>query len=207
MAKSTSKPSLRTSCVGPSRVFYFVEGDYKINIGIRTINDSDILLGGQVAFVANPRRRGFPDLSGRPIFQCINRKSRLRRDFEPYAGWWITSDRLKAVLESVDIQACSFLNCDLQSTDGLSVSSIWLCDIIRTIDAFDETASDIDIAYRDDGRKRYDRIGRSITLRQDIDPDAHIFRPVFASSYAICDNIFKKECSDKNISGIRFIQI
>src|SRR5262245_4039646 len=70
------------------------------------------------------------------------KRGRPPSDCDWYRGYWIVSDKLKAVLNAVDPDACAFVKCDVRHAQGKATDGgYWLMDIVRNLDAVDESAS------------------------------------------------------------------
>ena len=100
-------------------------------------------------------KRGFRQYPVPPLFICNPRKGRVHWDFEEYMDDWFISERMKAVLESLDADAFAFLKCDIRRPDGSDEPARWLCDVVRVLDALDEQKSKVWIGTADDGGKVY----------------------------------------------------
>jgi len=186
------------------RKFYVIGPDYRRGgrLGGRLENDGVIPYGAehQPAF-AEPPRFVFDRKTGDPP-----------SDLEPCAGFWLISDGTKAALEAVDPTAFSFVQCEMRVPHGdWDGPRHWLCEVVRVLDALDETQSRLEIGIRDDdryldfGKKFYDFSGEvALVFREDAVGDAHVFRMAHRRSTVICDQVLKDACKSAGLKGIRF---
>ena len=75
----------------------------------------------------------------------------------PY--YWLVTERMKSVLETLDREAFAFLKCMVQFPDGSEAPPHWLCDVIRVLDSVDEERSEVSILTADNGKKIYNFMG------------------------------------------------
>lgn len=67
-----------------------------------------------------------------------------------FSGYWLVSERLRRVMEAVDSEAFAFANADYRLADGSKGPTVFLCDVVRVIDALDEQSSQLTIEISDD---------------------------------------------------------
>jgi hypothetical protein len=140
-----------------------------------------------------------------PVFLCDARLGRVHRDFEPYLGYCLVSDRMKAVLKHVDSSALAFLKCKVLLPDGTSGPNRWLCDVVRELDALDEERSTMAIRTARDGSKVYNMFGGEILVfKDDVVGSNHVFRMMYYESEIVCDEEIKQACKAAELVGIRF---
>ena len=136
----------------------------------------------------------------------------LPYDLELCDHWWLISDRTKAVFETLDPDAFVFVPCVVRMPhacyDG---PNYWLCDVVRVLDALDESQSRLrigirdDTRYRDYGRKYYSFLpDTKLVFREAIIGNAHIFRMAHRDSAVICDQDLKDACKSAGLKRIRF---
>jgi hypothetical protein len=65
-------------------------------------------------------------------------KGPLPIDLELFHSYWLISGRLRSLFACLDPQAFAFQACDVRLRDGAPGPELWLCDVIRVIEAFDE---------------------------------------------------------------------
>ena len=163
--------------------------------------------------ILRPDDRGFPQLKERPHIAYDKKKGRPPRDLEgTLSGYWFVSERLKKIFESIDAAAFAFAECDYTLADGSIGPKHFLCDVVRSIDALDEEASDMRIKiYRNYQTGEDEQIysvagGASLHFRQDVVGDAHVFVQPRLAADPVCDDELYLACkSVKDVKGIWFI--
>jgi hypothetical protein len=136
----------------------------------------------------------------------------LPYDLEPYYGWWLISDRTKAVLERLDPEAFVFVPCDVRVPHGsYHGPDYWLCDVVRVLDALDESQSRLTIRIESDarslnfGKKVYMAMpGSKLVFTEAEIGKAHIFRMAHCEADVICDQDLKDACKSAGLKRIRF---
>lgn len=109
------------------------------------------------------------------------------------SGYWLVSERLRQVMQSVDPDAFVFTNADYRLADGSQGPTYFLCDVIRTVDALDEAASQLNIEISDEfeAGKYYGLTGDvRLAFKRDVLGSAHVFRLPFHGG-VFCDQLFK----------------
>lgn len=100
-----------------------------------------------------------------PPVSCVFDKSvgKLPCDIELCSAWWLVSERTKALFERLDPEAFVFVPCEVRMRRGqYDGPKFWLCDVVRVLDALDESQSRLrmgirdDISFLDHGRKYYE---------------------------------------------------
>ena len=129
----------------------------------------------------------------------------LPRDFENLFGIWIVSDVLKRVFESVDPKGFVFVACDFTLADGTAGPPYYLCGVLRTLDALDESASRLKIEIGDFvNGKYYDRSGgASIVFKENVIGSAHVFQAPFALE-VFCDPALHDAVIAADVKGVKF---
>jgi hypothetical protein len=136
----------------------------------------------------------------------------LPYDLEPYYGWWLISDRTKAVFERIDPEAFVFVPCRVRAPHGnYDGPAYWLCDVVRVLDALDEARSRLIIRIEDDpwslrfGKKVYVAMpGSKLVFTDAAIGKAHIFRMAHDEATIICDQDMKGACKEAGLKRIRF---
>lgn len=128
----------------------------------------------------------------------------LPRDFEMLASIWIVSEPLKQVFQTVDPAAFAFAACDFTLWDGTPGPQLYLCAVLRELDALDETASRLKIKTGDYvNGKYYSRAGgAALRFRPEAVGGAH----VFASPYSMdvfCDRLLRDALVRAGLRGVR----
>ncbi|MGY8666473.1 DUF1629 domain-containing protein [Bradyrhizobium sp. UFLA05-109] len=186
------------------RKFYVIGPDYRVGgkPGFR-LEDNNILPRGHYHL---------PPFDKPPRFVFDKRAGDLPRDLESYYGFWLVSDRTKAVLEAVDPKGFSFALCDVRIPNGVYEGPrYWFCDVLRVLDALDEATSRLkiemldDVRYRRFGEKFYNFSGGAeLVFREDVVGDAHAFRMAYRGSTVICDQVMKDACKSAGLKRIWF---
>jgi Protein of unknown function (DUF1629) len=122
------------------------------------LNGKEVLNGARLTLLPPSKGRRILDCVKRPLFLCDQSHGRVK-DFEGYSGFWLVSEKMKMVVESIDAEALDFLLCDVRSSDGQECAPRWLCDVTRFLDALDEKESKVGIGTADDGSKVYRILG------------------------------------------------
>jgi hypothetical protein len=140
-------------------------------------NEKALIWEGLTIFASHPHRRGFPNYPEPPRVLLDKKAHRPIRDLEDCSGYWLISDRAKQLFEGLDPDGFAFVKCEARFTDGDAGPGLWLCDVIRALDAVDEPASRVAIRYESDGKKySHASDGTSFVFREDVVGNAHIFR-------------------------------
>ncbi|MEB1978856.1 DUF1629 domain-containing protein [Xanthomonas campestris pv. campestris] len=145
--------------------------------------------------ILKPEQGGFPLLRETPRLVYRPGEGVLPQDLEGgFSGYWLVSERLRHVMESVDADAFVFADADYRLVDGSPGPTVFLCDVIRTVDALDERASELNIEISDEfeAGKYYDLTGDvRLAFRRDVLGSAHVFRLPFHGG-VFCDRVFKQ---------------
>ncbi|MGH8038887.1 MAG: DUF1629 domain-containing protein [Stenotrophomonas sp.] len=141
-----------------------------------------------------PKTGGFPPLRETPRLVYHPREGVLPQDLEGgMSGYWLVSERLRQVMEAVDPDAFVFADTDYRLADGSKGPTYYLCDVVRTLDALDEDASQLNIVISDDyeAGKYYLLTGDvRLAFKQQVLGSAHVFRVPFNGG-VFCDRRFK----------------
>lgn len=121
------------------------------------------------------------------------------------SGYWLVSDRLRHVMETVDAGAFAFVDADYRLEDGSKGPPLFLCDVIRTLDALDEEASQLNVEISDefeDG-KFYGLMGDvRLAFKPEVLGASHVFRLKFHGG-VFCDRFFKNAVEQAGIITAR----
>lgn len=123
----------------------------------------------------------------------------LPRDFEVLGGLWIVSAPLKRIFEEVDGQAFAFSPCDFTLSDGSSGPQLYLCNVLRTLDALDEHASRLNIRFGEflNGKFYCFSGGASLVFKDEIIGSSRVFITPFTSSVELlCERLPLAEILD-----------
>lgn len=156
--------------------------------------------------------RRLPALSEPARFVFDKSAGRLPADLDDFYGWWIISDRAKALFEGLDPAAFVFVPCDVRVPHGsYNGPRYWLCDVVRVLDALDETQSHLTIGIRDDPRyidngKKFYRIAvdSRLVFKEAEIGKAHIFRMAYSHAEIICDQELKDAWKSAGLKKIWF---
>jgi hypothetical protein len=189
-------------------MFFTLEPDWRITRkpGF-TFENEEKLAQGCRTLGPEPGRRGFPTYPDPPRVLIDPKRGGPPHDWQRYSGYWLISDKLKAVLDAVDPEGCAFVKCDVRYLGGEASDGYWLMDIVRLLDAVDESASRLNIRYDDrsvGGKYYIFSSGTSLVLKLDIVGSAHVFGLTFADNSMFCDGEFKDACRRAGIKGMTF---
>lgn len=168
--------------------FFIIKRDYGDPIhGVEFVNEDKLRPTGQG--LIRPDAGGFPEFSERPLFRNTVVGDELRDFYTSFEGYWLVSEKLRRVLESVDPKGVRFAATRFIQADGSEGAEFYLCDVSRSLDAVDEEASDVRVLT--DGfpeSKFYDVAGGArLAFRRDVVAGAHIFRLKFNDDLIVCD--------------------
>ncbi|QXG50031.1 DUF1629 domain-containing protein [Pseudomonas viridiflava] len=146
--------------------------------------------------ILRPVHGGFPSLPEVPHLVHANKSKRMPRDLEGgFSGYWLVSQRLKQVFESIDPDGFEFLACDYTLPDGSNGPPHYLCDVVRMIAALDEEKSTYQVrtGHEFETGKPF-RImtflgGAHLAFKKDLVGSAHVFRMAEKKSSVICDRV------------------
>jgi hypothetical protein len=201
----TNSPKEKRSRKAKPRKFYAVDLDYRIRTppGWKMENLALLANGGPVLFA--PPGRGFPKYPEPPRFLIDKSLGRAPVDWELFHDYRIVSDRMKVILERLDRSGVAFVKCEMHYRDGSAGPIYWLCDVIRILDAVDESKSRLRIIYDAPDHKIYDLMGGGgFVFKEEVVGSAHIFRPRFYWVEIICDQSIKDACKDAGLKGMSF---
>ncbi|WP_340572491.1 DUF1629 domain-containing protein [Stenotrophomonas sp. G106K1] len=135
--------------------------------------------------ILRPGDGGFPALREKPRIILDASKGPEPRDLEGgFSGYWLVSERLWRVMNSMDPQAFDFVECDVRLADGTPMPRRFLCDVVRELDAIDEERSRLDIEIDEDfvnGKFYSIAGGASLAIRSELVRDAHVFLTPFST--------------------------
>jgi hypothetical protein len=161
------------------------------------------LTGGGDVLIAPPGR-GFVCFPEPPRLLIDKSLGRVPMDWELYHDYWLASDRMKILLEALDLEGVRFVKCETRYRDSRAAPIYWLCDVVRLLDAVDEDKSVLKIEYPTPDRKVYNLMGRSsLFFKEDVVGAAHIFRLHFYPMI-VCDQMVKDACKEAGMRGIGF---
>lgn len=163
--------------------------------------------------ILQPKAGGFPPLRETPRLVYHPREGVPPQDLEGgMSGYWLVSQRLRQVMEAVDPDAFVFADTDYRLADGSVGPPYFLCDVVRTLDALDEEASQLKIEISDEFEEgKYYLLTGDVRLafKRNVLGSAHVFRLPFYEG-VFCDRAFKDAVEQAGIvtprdsSGIWF---
>lgn len=172
--------------------FYIISPDFDAPLReVEFVNARELRPDGQG--MMRPPSGGFPALDEVPLLQETSREFTLSDFHVGFEGYWLISQSLKHVLESVDPSGFEFAQCEFRRFDGSIGPAHYLCDVTRALDAIDDDASDVEVLKEGFPRGKFYNIagGARLAFRRDVVGGAHIFRSPFDRSLVICDRILR----------------
>jgi hypothetical protein len=192
-----------------ARKFYIIDCGYSAKRINWEVENLDVLLAGAAVLYPPEGKRGFPAYRETPRL-VIGKRSNASppKDIEPFHSYWLISDRLKVLFESIDPQAFAYQACDVELRDGSIGPVYWLCDVVRVLDAFVPGTVEDMRTYRERTGKIYRGFRNDTTLvfNEDLIGDSHVFRTPYSFMDVFCDQILKEACKQAGIKGIRFLR-
>jgi len=156
--------------------------------------------------IVRPKAGGFPLLREKPRLVHSPREGVLPEDLEGgMSGYWLVSERLRSVMETVDAGGFAFVETDYRLADGSKGPPLFLCDVVRSLDALDEEASQLNIEISDDFEegKFYGLTGDvRLAFRREVLGSSHVFRLKLHGG-VFCDRTFKDAVTDAGIVTAR----
>jgi hypothetical protein len=149
----------------------------------------------------------------RPHLAYVKKWGRMPRDLEVLASKWVVSEVLKQVFEAIDPEGFAFAPCDFTLVDGAPGPQYYLCNVIRVIDALDESRSKVKIKYERDYQtgedvKLYSVVGgASLNFNEKVIGDVHIFRQPRLGTDAICDITLYEAIKKACLNGVEFCDV
>jgi hypothetical protein len=138
MANPSDEKMKRRSKQPERRKFYRMSQNLNAGAPGYEIVNERLLAGDRIILDPPPGCRGFRDYPEPPRLVIGGRRGHVPRDLEAYCGYWLVSDRMKTLLESIDSAGLAFVKCEVQVVKGKIDNCYWLCDVTRMLDAVDE---------------------------------------------------------------------
>lgn len=195
-----------------ARKFYIISYSLRHKLADFEVENQNVLVAasgalypplhlGAYALFPPPGKRGFPVYPERPHVVTGKRRSGPSpSDIELYHSYWLISDRLKSMFETIDPPAFAFQACDVHLRDGSPGPVYWLCDVIRVLEAFDENT----VQEFRRGIKRAGLTGdKTLVFNEPVIGDSHIFRTPYSPN-VFCDQVMKDACKAAGMKGIQF---
>jgi hypothetical protein len=148
------------------------------------------------------QKHGFPAFPEIPRFRPEKKRyDRPPKDLEEFNFYWIISQRFRDVLEKIDAAGVSFADCEVFHISGRPVEpKHYLCDVIREVDALDETASKVGYEVIEDVRYYTLAGDPEVSFKREALGDAHIFRQKDMPG-VFCDALLKQAIVDAGIKN------
>ncbi|WOB25891.1 DUF1629 domain-containing protein [Xanthomonas dyei] len=121
-----------------------------------------------------------------------------------FRGYWLVSEPLKKIFESIDPKAFDFAKCDFILHDGSQAPPHYLCEVVREIDAIDEQSSQVKVLTEGYPKGKFYSLtgGAKLAFRKELVGSSHIFRtPYTADSF--CDRAFRDALIDNGFGEPR----
>ncbi|MBD8637667.1 DUF1629 domain-containing protein [Stenotrophomonas sp. CFBP 13725] len=161
--------------------------------GVVFTNEDALLTPPRI--ILQPEGGGFPLLRETPLLIYRPQEGVPPQDLEGgLSGYWLVSERLRRVIETVDSGAFAFAAVDYRLEDGSKGPTYFLCDVARTLDALDEESSQLKIIISDDYEAgKYYRLTGDVRLafKREVLGSAHVFKLPFHGG-VFCDRFFKE---------------
>jgi hypothetical protein len=171
--------------------------------GLEIANEDRLAIPG--AHTVEPPNGDPEQYPERPHLIHMPEMGGLPRDFENLFGIWIVSEALKRVFESVDPEGFIFIACDFTLADGKAGPQHYFCNVLRTIDALDESASRLKIKVGDYVNGKFYSLsgGGNLVFKKDVVGSAHIFRTPFTDT-VFCDRALRDAVKAADVKGVAF---
>lgn len=187
MTNNESTGAETTNAPKPNE-FFIISRDYDAPVhGVEFVNEEKLRPAGQG--LVRPDSGGFPEFPEAPLFRATLAHHALRDFYSSFEGYWLVSERLKRVMESVDAKGVQFAPTKFIQVDGSEDAKFYLCDVIRALDAVDEEASDVKILTEGFPKGKFYRLagGARLAFKRDVVEGVHIFRSEFNDALIVCD--------------------
>jgi hypothetical protein len=189
--------------------FFIIEPSYRGGgriSGLEIANEDKLVVPG--AHTMEPPNGDPGQFSERPHLIHVPKLGGLPRDFEEIAGKWLVSEALKRAFELVDPDGFVFVACDFTLSDGTPGPAHYFCNVLRELDALDESASRLKIKVGDYVNGKYYSLagGASMVFKQDLVGSAHVFRTPFADT-VFCDRDLYDAVSAAGLTGVAFLDV
>lgn len=172
--------------------FYVMSQDFnEAYHGVELVNAAVLRPEGRI--IIRPEVGGFPKFDEVPRLHETSAERTLS-DFQMgFEGYWLVSDRLKRIFESVDPDAFEFAECELVRYDGTLGDPYFLCDVVRSLDAIDDDASVIRIATDGYPKGKFYKMagGAKLAFRKAVVDGAHVFVNPFNTKLVVCDRLMR----------------
>ncbi|WFU83769.1 DUF1629 domain-containing protein [Bradyrhizobium sp. CIAT3101] len=212
MSDEKSEPIKRSKTI--KRRFYDMCPNYRLGGRPGFVMENANVLAPDTGVLESPPGQGFPNYPEPPRFLFDKKIGVAPLDMELFHYYWLVSDRMKVLFEAVDPTGFAFVACDIRVPQGhYTGPPYWLCNVVRVLDAVDETRSRLKVGivddpmYRDFGLKYYSTLvpgGAKLVFRENVVASAHVFRMAHMDATIICDQVLKDACKTAGVKGILF---
>jgi hypothetical protein len=190
-----------------ARRFYIISYSLAHKLADFEVENLDVLLMGDLSLDPPAGKRGFPTYPEKPRVAIGKRKSGPPpSDIELYHSYWLVSDRLKSVFESVDRSAFAFQACDVTLRDGSPGPIYWLCDVVRVLEAFGPKTLEGIRLYQERTGFRYRGFidDKNLSFDEQAIGEHHVFRTPYSLDDVFCDQVMVDACKNGGIKGVKF---
>jgi len=205
MPRQSSKSLAKKGKPKP-RKFYTISYSLRHGLADFEVENLDVLCMGARVLGPPEGGRGFPIYPEMPrVVIGKRRKGPPPSAIELFHHYWLISDGLKRLFESLDADAFAFQPCDVTLRDGSPGPTHWLCHVVRVIEAFGEkTMDEIEAYRRQTGVRRVSSIyTENLVFNEEAIGSARIFRTPY-SDLVFCDQSLKDACKAAGLKGIAF---
>lgn len=172
--------------------FYVISQDFdELPHGVELVNAKVLRPAGRA--IIRPEVGGFPKFDDVPRLRETSPEMTLL-DFQVgFEGYWLVSDRLKGIFESIDPGAFEFAECELVKYDGTLGEPYFLCDVVRSLDAIDDDASVVKVATEGYPKGKFYKLagGAKLAFRKEVVNGAHVFGNPFNTRLVVCDRLMR----------------
>ncbi|MCC4605892.1 imm11 family protein [Xanthomonas campestris] len=172
--------------------FYILEPDMRGGRGPGVEFENEEAVPFPIYMSQPSERGGLAELKEAPRLRYDSRVGDMPNDLESgFKGYWLVSEPLKQVMQSMDPDGFAFVRCSFLLEDGTEAPPHYLCEVVRILDAIDEAASTVKVLTGYPNGKYYRLAGgANLAFKKEVIGAAHIFRTPY-SSEAFCDRVFR----------------
>ncbi|MBO9738884.1 DUF1629 domain-containing protein [Xanthomonas axonopodis pv. begoniae] len=174
-------------------VFYILQPDMRSGgrgHGVQFVNENSVPFPAYLS--SPPESGGIAMLHEVPRLRHDHRNGDMPRDLDSgFKDYWLVSEPLKHVFQTVDPEGFSFAPCEFLLEDGSQAPPHYLCEVVRILDAIDETASRVKVLTGYPNGKYYSIAGGAdLAFEKEVIGSAHVFRTPYTAD-AFCDHILR----------------
>ena len=144
-----------------------------------------------------------------PVIKLKSPCKICKRDIDIMHGFWIISDRCKAILSSVDEKGFEYTECHCLDKNGKLIDIRWLCDAVRVLDVLDEHATNIKVTHHSNGTKSMlDDSSENLVFNRSLIPsECHVFRIEQSYFKVIVDEKIKSALKVAGMTNFLFTDV